>query len=88
MKPLSQDTPLEVEEVWLAALRRQGGLVQLRRAAELAQLGRQAAQVAVRRAHPDASQVEIDQIILRELYGEEAARNVVARRVELGCYEQ
>jgi hypothetical protein len=88
VKPLSRDTPLDIEEVWLEALRRRGGLFQLRRLAELVQLGRQAARVAMRRAHPEASPVELDELLLRELYGEEAARDVVALRVELGCYEQ
>lgn len=88
VKPLSRDTPLDVEEVWLEALRRRGGLFQLRRLAELVQLGRQASRVAIGRAHPDASPVELDRLLLREIYGEEAARNVVALRVELGCYEQ
>jgi hypothetical protein len=88
MKPLSRDTPLDVEEIWLDALRRRGGLFQLHRLAELVKLGRQAARVAIRRANPDASPPELDELRLREIYGEEAARNVVARRVELGSYEQ
>lgn len=88
MKPLSRDTPLEVEEVWLDAVRRRGGLFQLRRLAELVHLGREAALVAVRRAHPDADPIEVDQALLREIYGEEAASKVVALRVKLGCYER
>jgi len=88
MKPLSRDTPLEVEEVWLEALRRRGGLFQLRRLAELVQLGREAARVAVRRAHPEAGPMEIDEVFLREIYGSETARSLVALRVKLGCYEQ
>ena len=88
MKPLSRDTPLDVEEVWLVGLRRRGGLFQLRRVAELVQLGREAARVAVRRAHPGASPMELDQALLREIYGEETARSLVALRVELGCYER
>ena len=88
MKPLSRDTPLEVEEVWLEALRRRGGLSQLRRLAELVQLGREAARVAVRRAHPEAGPMELDEALLREIYGKETARDLVALRVKLGCYER
>lgn len=88
VKPLSRDTPLEVEEVWLDALRRRGGLFQLRRLTELVHLGREAARVAVRRAHPDADPMELDQALLREIYGEEEARDIVALRVKLGCYER
>jgi hypothetical protein len=88
MKPLSRDTPLEVEEVWLDALRSRGGLFQLRRLAELVHLGREAARMAVRRAHPGAGPMELDQVLLREIYGEETARNLVALRVKLGCYER
>jgi len=88
MKPLSSDTPLEVEEVWLEALRRRGGLFQLRRLAELVQLGRDAARVAVLRAHPEAGPMELDEALWREMYDEETARNLLTLRVKLGCYEQ
>lgn len=88
MKPLSRDTPLEVEEVWLEAVRRRGGLFQLRTLAELVQLGREAARVAVRRAHPEAGPLALDEARLCEVYGEETARDLVALRVKLGCYER
>jgi hypothetical protein len=87
MKPLSSDTPLEIEKVWLDELRRRGGLFQLRRLAELVDVGRDAARVAIRRAHPDADRIELDEILLRQLYGEEIARNVIALRIERGFYE-
>jgi hypothetical protein len=87
VKPLSRDTPLEIEEAWLDELRRRGGLFQLRRLAELVDLGREAARVAIQRARPDADRIELDEAILRELYGEEAARHVVALRIKLGLYE-
>jgi hypothetical protein len=87
VKPLSRDTPLEIEEIWLDELRRRGGLFQLRRLAELVDLGREAARVAVRRAHPDADRIELDEIFLRQLYGEEIARNVIALRIERGFYD-
>jgi hypothetical protein len=87
VKRLSRDTPLEIEEIWLDELRRRGGLFQLRRLAELVDLGREAARVAVRRAHPDADRIELDEIFLRQLYGEEIARNVIALRIERGFYD-
>ena len=56
---------------------------------ELSDFCRQAAREAVRRAHPEASQPQRDEILLRELYGDaEAARAVVARRTELGLYDR
>lgn len=88
MKPLSRDTPLEVEEVWLEGLRQRGGLLQLQRLAELIHLGRQAEREAIRRARPGASQIELDEAFLQKVYGEEAARNVIALRVKHGFYEQ
>jgi hypothetical protein len=87
MKPLSRDTPLEVEKVWLEGLRQRGGLFQLQRLAELIHLGRQAEREAIRRARPGSVQVELDEALLQELYGKEAAHNVVALRVKLGFYE-
>jgi hypothetical protein len=87
VKPLSSDTPLEMEEVWLDELRRRGGLFQLRRLAELVDLDREAARVAIRRARPDADRIELDEIFLRQLYGEEIARNVIALRIERGFYD-
>jgi len=86
MKPLSRDTPLEVEEVWLQALRRRGGIFQLERLAEMVDLGRQAARVAILRAHPDAGAAQVDETLLRESYGDEAARRVIALRGRLGFY--
>jgi hypothetical protein len=87
VKPLSRDTPLEIEEVWVDELRRRGGLFQLKRLVELVDLSREAARLAILRAHPDADRCELDEVFLRELYGEEAARSVVALRVKLGFYE-
>ena len=87
MRPLYEDTPLEVEEVWLKEIRKRGPDWQLQRMIELTDLCRQAAREAVRRAYPEASPAEQDEILVRELYGDpELARNVVARRAELGYY--
>jgi hypothetical protein len=89
MKPLSPDTPLEVEEIWLDQIRKRGPAFQLERMIELTELCRQAARVAVRRAHPEAGPAELDEILLRELYGDEVdARKVVELRRELGFYDR
>ncbi len=89
MTPLSADTPLDVERIWLDGIRKKGPLFQLRRMLELTDLCRQAAREAVRRGHPDASEAERDEILLRELYGDpEAARRTVALRRERGFYDR
>ncbi len=88
MKPLSADTPLEVERIWLDEIRKRGPAFQLQRMIELTSFSRQAAREAVRRAHPDASEAERDEILLRELYGDEVeARKVVELRRQLGFYD-
>lgn len=88
MKPLSPDTPLEVEKIWLDGIRARGPLFQLHRTMELSDLCREAAKIAIARAMPDASQAERDERLLVELYGdEEAAREVVRLRRELGYYD-
>lgn len=87
MKPLSPDTPLEVEKIWLDGIRARGPLFQLQRAMELSDLCREAARIAIARAMPEASEAERDERLLVELYGdEEAAREVVRLRREIGFY--
>jgi hypothetical protein len=86
-RPLSPDTPLEVEWVWLDGIRAQGPNRQGARMIEMSAFCRQAARHAVAQAHPEASEAERDEILLRELYGDaEAAREVVRRRTLLGFY--
>jgi hypothetical protein len=63
-------------------------LFRLQRLVELVELGRSAEREAIRRARPGASQVEIDEVLLEQVAGKEAARNVIALRVKLGLYEQ
>lgn len=87
MKPLSADTPIEVERVWIAMQRERGPLWRLRRAVDMTRFARQAARAAIRRAHPQATPREQDLLLLTELYGEDAARGVVRRREEMGFYE-
>src|SRR4029079_5946655 len=86
-KPLSPDTPLEVERVWLEGIRGQGPLRQWARMIELSDLCRQTARYAVAQAHPEASEAERDEILLRELYCDaEVARAVVHLRTLQGFY--
>lgn len=87
MKPLSSDTPLEVEKVWLAMQRQRGPLWRLRRAVEMTTFCWRAGQEAVRRAHPDASTCEQDRILLTQRYGAELADGFIRRRQEIGFYD-
>jgi hypothetical protein len=88
MKPLSADTPLEVERIWLDEIRKRGPAFQLQRMIELTNFCRQSAREAVLRAHPEASEAERDEILLRELYGDEVdAHKVVELRRQLGFYD-
>ncbi|HKV08130.1 MAG TPA: hypothetical protein VJ725_08340 [Thermoanaerobaculia bacterium] len=88
MKPLSPDTPLEVEQIWLEGIRARGPVWRLQRVIELTQICRHALKEAIRRANPDATEVERDEIFVRELYGEEVARNVIRLRIEKGFYDR
>lgn len=88
MKPLSADTPLEVERIWLDEIRKRGPAFQLQRMIELSSFCRESAREAVRHAHPDATEAERDEILLRELYGDEVdAWRVVELRRQHGFYD-
>lgn len=88
MKPLSRDTPLEVERIWLDEIRKRGPAFQIQRMIELTSFCRQSAREAVRRAHPEATEAERDEILLRELYCDDVdARKVVELRRQLGFYD-
>lgn len=88
LKSLSSDTSLEIEEIWLEGLRARGPIWRLKRMAELSQICRDGLKEAICRANPNASEVERDEILVRELYGEEAARNVIRLRIEKGFYDR
>jgi hypothetical protein len=87
-RPLSPDTPLDVERIWLARIRELGPLVQLRRMAELTHIAWEGARQALRRLHPDADEAELDEWLLRERYGEETAREVVEIKPRQGYYDR
>ena len=76
MKPLSQDTPLEVEQVWLEGLRAKGASWSLYRALELSSACWRGALAAFERTHPAATLRERDLRLLRDRYGEDLARRV------------
>jgi len=85
-KPLSPDTPLEVERIWLALQREQGSLWRLRRAVTMTSFCLRAAREAVRRAYPDAGREELDRLLFAQRYGTEVANELVRRRAEKGFY--
>ena len=87
MKPLSPDTPLDVERLWIDGLRAKGPLWRLRCLASMTSFCWQAAAEAYRRARPHASKSERDLWLLQERYGSDMARRVVERRRQKGFYD-
>ncbi len=85
-KPLSSDTPLEVERIWLALQCEHGPLWRLRRAVTMTSFCLRAAREAVRRAYPDAGPQERDRLLFAKRYGTEVANELVRRRAEKGFY--
>lgn len=59
MKPLMEDTPPEIEERWLAGLRKRTPAERFRRVGELNAMLNQFALAETRRRHPDASEYEL-----------------------------
>ena len=86
MKPLSPDTPLEVERLWIAGLRDKGPVWRLRQMANMTSLCWRAARDAYHRVHPHASAREQDLWLLQERYGGEIAQRVVELRCQRGFY--
>ncbi len=87
MRPLFDDTPLEVEQVLLEGLRQREPAERLDSLVQLTSVTWNAAQAAVKRALPDASQRVRDQVFLEQHYGRELAVAVVRRRGERGFYD-
>ncbi len=73
MKPLSPDTPLDVERVWLDGLRAKGPSWSFYRTLELSSACWRGAIAAFERAHPDATRFERDMWLFRERYGDALA---------------
>ena len=87
MKPLSADTPLDVERRWIAGLRKKGSAWRLRQLASVTSLCWRAAHDACRRARPDDSDSERDFWLLQERYGHDIAQCVVDLRRQRGFYD-
>ena len=87
MKPLSPDTPLDIERLWLAGLRRKGALGRLRSLVHLTSLCWRAGHEACRRAQPQASESARDLWLLQERYGPDIAQRVVTLRRQRGFYD-
>ncbi|MEM7248084.1 MAG: hypothetical protein AAF533_22315 [Acidobacteriota bacterium] len=88
MKPLSRDTPLEVEERWLDGLRKLSNAERLRRTISLTETFWHAGNRAARRLKPEASQRELDEFLLRHRYGDELATAVMAHCASIGWYDE
>ncbi len=87
MRPLFDDTPLEVEEVLLKGLRRRSPGQRLSSLVQLTSITWKAAQAAVQRALPEADQEVRDRVFLEQHYGRELAVATVRRRRERGFYD-
>ncbi len=87
MKPLSPDTPLDVERVWLETQRKRGPAWRLRRAVEMTHLCWRAARGADERAHPNASLKERDLRLTTVRYGEDLALELVSIKEKRGFYD-
>lgn len=88
MRPLFDDTPLEVEQALLEGLRKRTPTERGDSMAQLTAVTLQAARDAVARALPDASQEVRDRVFLEQHYGRELSLGVVRRRQELGFYDE
>jgi hypothetical protein len=83
MKPLALDTPLHVEQRWLAGLRAKGALWRLQRTVSMTHFCWHAASDAFQRARPEASPMERAAWLLQERYGPDMAQRIMA----LGCIQ-
>ena len=88
IKPLSDDTSLEVERHWIMGLREKGPVWRLSQAVRLSSHCWRAAQTAFQRARPHAAPVEQDTWLLQERYGDAIASRVVERRRQQGFYDR
>jgi hypothetical protein len=78
MKPLALDTPLHVEQRWIAGLRAKGALWRLQRLVSMTHFCWQAASDALQRARPEATPMEREAWLLRERYGPAMAQRIMA----------
>jgi hypothetical protein len=66
MKPLALDTPLHVEQRWIAGLRAKGALWRLQRLVSMTHFCWHAAYSAFQRARPEATPMEREAWLLQE----------------------
>jgi hypothetical protein len=78
MKPLARDTPLHVEQRWIAGLRAKGALWRLQRLVSMTYFCWHAASDAFQRARPEATPMERDAWLLQERYGHAIAQRIMA----------
>src|SRR5262247_4145277 len=78
MKPLALDTPLYVEQRWIAGLRAKGALWRLQRLVSMTHFYWQATYDAFQRARPEATPREREAWLLQERYGLAVARRIMA----------
>ena len=77
MEPLAQDTPLHVEQLWIAGLRDRGPLWRLGRLVGMTSFCWRAAYEACRRAQPEATPLAREAWLLQERYGHDIAHRVL-----------
>lgn len=87
-RPLSRDTPLDVERRWLAMLREKGPAFRLEKTMELSSACRRLAMAAYCRVHPDASPREQRDWMLRTCYGDDVADRYFAWRPDAERHER
>ena len=78
MKPLARDTPLHIEQRWIAGLRAQGALWRLQRLISMTHFCWHAAYDAFQRARPEATPKEREVWLLQERYGPALAQRLMA----------
>lgn len=77
MKPLALDTPLHVEQLWIAGLRARGALWRLQRLVSMTHFCWHAAYDAFQRARPEATTMEREAWLLQERYGPAIAQHIM-----------
>jgi len=77
MKPLALDTPLHVEQRWIAGLRARGALWRLQRLVGMTHFCWHAAYDAFQRARPEATPREREAWLLQERYGPAMAQRIM-----------
>jgi hypothetical protein len=84
MKPLSEDTPLHIERLWLAGLRARGPLGRLQSLLYLTSFCWQAARIAIQRVQPQLNRREQEAWLFTERYGSTLAPQVLAQQQTQG----